>query len=50
MFCLEVGGGRMSFTGIFSKSMVGIKSLSMVDGIVGNCVVIACSSDVFLAR
>lgn len=50
MFCFEVGGGRMSFTGIFSKSMTGIKSLLVVDGIVGACVVIVCSSCVFPAR
>ena len=40
----------MSFIGIFSKSMMGIKSLLVVDDMVGNCVVIACSSRVSPAR
>lgn len=33
----------MSFTGIFSRSVMGIKSLLAVDDIVGDCGVIACS-------
>ena len=48
MVCFEVG---MSFTGIFSKSMIGIKDLLVVeDDMVGNCVVIACSNCIFPAR
>ena len=40
----------MSLIGIFSKSMVGIKDLLVVDDMVGSCVVIARSSRVFLAK
>ena len=36
MVCFEVG---MSFTGIFSKSIMGIKDLLVVvDDMVGNCI------------
>ena len=41
MFCFEVAGGRMSFTGILSKSMLGIKSLLVLDDMVSYCVVVA---------
>ena len=45
MVCFEVGGGTMSFIGIFTKSMVGIKDLLVVvDDMVGSCFVIACES------
>ena len=51
MFCfVEVGGGRKSFIGIFSKSMTGMKDLWVADDMVGDCVVIAFDGRVFPAR